>query len=233
MKARRSASTILQQKNTLDSVIAHDLKNLAFRLSALTQNIDENFDNPMFRKSMSEILVDTIRSMETMVKQFRAQQEGLVAKLQLDVNPILAEVIGALPQRAVRNIRVIMQLGEVPTLWGDPYYLHTAFRSIVQNGLEAMPDGGTLTVETSAVDRRKKKKVCVTVSDTGGGMNKEFLKEHLFRPFHTTKQEGLGLGLFNCRQIVCFHHGSVEVESAPGEGTVFRVLLPAAASNAS
>ncbi|MCX6865892.1 MAG: ATP-binding protein, partial [Verrucomicrobia bacterium] len=64
------------------------------------------------------------------------------------------------------------------------------------------------------------------VADNGCGMSPEFVKTRLFRPFHTTKTQGLGIGMFQCRKIVEAHGGSISVESQPGNGTCFTILLP-------
>jgi hypothetical protein len=214
-------------ERTVDSVIVHDMKNLAFRLSALLQNMEDNYDNPLFKKSMTDILDDTIGKMNTIVKRFRDNQEQIVVKLRVDLNQILSDLISTLPARRIRNLRVDAQLTEVPLLWGDPFYLHNAFHTIIENAIEAMPEGGVLTVKSGLIKRRKKPKLCIEISDTGVGMDQTFLENRLFSPFTSTKQNGLGLGLFTCRQILAIHHGTIEVESAPGVGTTFLILLPA------
>ena len=66
----------------------------------------------------------------------------------------------------------------------------------------------------------------LSVADNGCGMSAAFLKDSLFRPFHSTKQKGLGIGMFQSKMVVEAHHGNIQVESEPGKGTTFRVLLP-------
>lgn len=211
---------------TADSVIVHDMKNLAFRLSALLQNMDENYDNPLFKKSMTDVLGDTIRKMDTIVKRFRENQQQIVVKLRVDINQILSELVAGIPQRTTRLVNIQSELEEIPLLWGDPYYLHTAFLSIMENALEAMPEGGTLSLRSRFTKKRGKPMANIEITDTGIGMSQAFLETKLFSPFVSTKQNGLGLGLFNCQQIFAMHHGRIEVESSPGSGTTFRVLLP-------
>jgi signal transduction histidine kinase len=94
----------------------------------------------------------------------------------------------------------------------------------VQNALEASSEKGTVTVETCGEDGS----VCIRVSDTGKGMTEDYIKNHLFRPFRTTKETGLGIGLYQCRQIVEAHDGKIEVKSETGKGTVFTIYLPVA-----
>jgi signal transduction histidine kinase len=76
--------------------------------------------------------------------------------------------------------------------------------------------------------RKENNRVCIQVSDTGGGMTDDFMKNYLFKPFRTTKKAGLGIGLYQCRQIVEAHDGRIEVQSEPGKGSVFTTCLPVA-----
>ena len=66
----------------------------------------------------------------------------------------------------------------------------------------------------------------LSVSDNGDGMTREFMEKYLFKPFQTTKKQGMGIGLFHCKTIVEAHGGRIEVESEKGKGTTFRVMLP-------
>jgi signal transduction histidine kinase len=214
-------------ERTADSVIVHDMKNLAFRLSALLQNMDENYENPLFKNSMMDVLGDTIRKMESIVKRFRENQQQIVVKLRVDVNQMLQELTGTILAKASRNIVPDIQLSEVPLIWADAYYLHNAFSSVIENSIEAMPAGGVLGIKTELLTKRKKPRLVVEISDTGIGMTKSFMDNTLFRPFMSTKDKGLGLGLFTCQQIVQLHQGTMEVESAPDSGSIFRIILPA------
>ncbi len=223
-KKRKDPQSTVGQ--TVDSVIVHDMKNLAFRLSALLQNMDDNYENPLFKKSMLDVLGDTIRKMNDIVKRFKDQQQHVMVKVRVDVNQILSQLLDALPSGMTRNLKIEVNLGGIPLLWGDPFYLHNAFQSMIQNAAEAMPEGGTLEIKTKVLRRGKKPKVIVEISDTGIGMSQSFMEGNLFRPFITTKESGLGLGLFTSQQIFALHQGKIEVESGPNEGTTFRIILP-------
>ena len=224
-KEKRKSVRVSLQK-TVDSVIVHDMKNLAFRLSALLQNMDENYENPLFKTSMMEVLGDTIRKMDVMVKRFRDHQMQVIVKLRTDVNPILQDLLERIPAKTTKKIEIETSFSPLPLIWADAYYLRDALHSIVDNALEAMPDGGTLTITTKTIHRRKKTFLTIEISDTGIGMTQSFLDTRLFSPFVSTKEQGLGLGMFTSQQIVSLHHGTIEVESAPGAGTTFRILLP-------
>ena len=94
--------------------------------------------------------------------------------------------------------------------------------NLVLNAREAVLPSGEVRIETAQSNGW----VILTVSDNGCGMAPEFLNRSLFRPFQTTKKNGLGIGLFQSKMIVEAHKGRVQVESQPGKGTTFRIILP-------
>src|SRR5262245_3524458 len=125
-KTTARASRVSLQR-TMDQVIVHDLKNLAFRLSALLQNMDMNYENPLFKSSMTEILADTIGKMDTIVKRFRDHQQQVIIKLRINLNDVLTATLNTLPQKAIKQIKINTEFREVPTIWGDAFYLREAF----------------------------------------------------------------------------------------------------------
>jgi len=225
MTAKKKVVRVSLQQ-TVDSVLMHDLKNLAFRLSAVLQNMDESYDSPMFKQSIAEILGDTVRRMDGIVNRYRQSQEQIVVKLKVDINQILLKALEDLPARRLRDIQKEVELTEIPQIWGDTFYLHNAFNSILENAIDAMPHGGRLSVFTHMITARKKQKISIEICDTGTGMHESFSENGLFNPFRTTKENGLGLGLFTSKQIIGMHNGKIEVVSAPNSGTTFRILLP-------
>jgi len=110
----------------------------------------------------------------------------------------------------------------IPLIEADPVLLHRALENLVLNAMDAMPSGGTLTLRTAQKDGR----VHLEVSDTGEGLAKEEC-ERLFTPYYTTKRHGTGLGLAIVQSVVSDHAGTVTVSSVPGQGTTFRIELPA------
>jgi signal transduction histidine kinase len=96
--------------------------------------------------------------------------------------------------------------------------------NLIRNAFEASHD--MVMVETVC----ESGSACIRVSDSGNGMSEDFIKNDLFKPFRTTKEKGLGIGLYQCRQIVEAHAGRIEVKSEINKGTVFTIYLPAAES---
>jgi len=126
------------------------------------------------------------------------------------------------PSRPLYDIEARLPDKLVATV--EPERIENVVENLVINALEAMgANGGRLTVEAGSLDGDY---VFFSVADTGVGMSEEFKKTRLFRPFSTTKNKGIGLGLFTCREIVEAHGGRLEVESETGVGTRFRVVLP-------
>jgi signal transduction histidine kinase len=111
---------------------------------------------------------------------------------------------------------------------GDEYELQQAFVNLLLNAFEAMGPEGTLSISTELVTPKDSAtpQVCVTIKDTGAGILPEHMR-HLFEPFFTTKASGTGLGLAVTQRICQEHHGNILVESQPGTGTTFHVMLPA------
>ncbi len=227
----------LRQRNRGDafasanSLLVHDIKNLSFRLGALLQNLQKHYDDPLFKKSVVDILDDTVDKMDRMVRRCRDRRDGVIIKYPVDLNEILDRIIGGIPEEEhnERGILIEARYGRIPKIWGDPDFLGEAFAIIIQNGLEAIEEEkGKVTLETrSTTTRSGKRMVVVRISDTGCGMEPEFIRKCVFSPFCTTKADGLGMGLYACKKIVTLHEGSIRVSSRVGRGTMFLIAFDA------
>ena len=112
----------------------------------------------------------------------------------------------------------------MPDVNGDPAMLRQAFLNLALNAIQAMPHGGTLRI---AGEGTRGHRVRVSVSDTGVGIKPEHL-HRIFELYFTTKEKGSGVGLSMVYRTVQMHDGDIEVQSTPGAGTTFRILLPQA-----
>ena len=218
-------------RSTLDRVLVHDVKNVSFRLRLLLSNLEEHWDDPQFRETVKELLASTIERLEAAVGRLMAEPDAILVKVLLDVNDLLREV-GARPPRRQRaggrSPAVRLALGAVPRIWGDPFYLGDALGSLLENASEAAGPEGRVLVRSFAARSGRASRVVIEVIDNGFGMTPEFLRDRLFRPFATTKPEGVGLGLATASQIVRFHRGTIRILSQPGGGTLVRLSFPAA-----
>ena len=136
----------------------------------------------------------------------------------------LVERVLALYRARAAAVRIETGLAAgLPAVPADRDLLARALGNLVANALEAMPDGGTLSVKTRAVEEG----VALEVSDTGPGLTEE-QRTRLFTPYYTTKKGGTGLGLAIVQGIVSDHGGRIQIQSTPGAGTTFTLVLPSA-----
>jgi len=222
-------------RGTFDRVLVHDIKNLSFRLRLLLSNLDEHWSDPEFRKTVRDLLASSVERLEGIVGRFVAHEDAVLIKVELDVNGLLRQVLERPARRASRaasSSAVTLALGAVPRVWGDSYYLGDAFASLLENALEAAAPDGKVIVRSYSGRSAQRPRAVVEFIDNGAGMSAEFLRDRLFRPFETTKPQGVGLGLATASQIVRFHRGTIRILSRPGGGTLVRLSLPGIAEPA-
>ncbi len=220
-------------RSTLDRVLVHDIKNMGFRLQLLLSNLEEHYEDPEFKRSVQELLRSTVERIDGIVDRFAAHDEPVLIKVALDLNAIVREVAVGETRRGMgaagepgRRPGLALALGPLPEVWGDPYYLTDALKSLLENALEAVGADGRVVVRTFRFVRAERPRAVVDIIDNGTGMTPEFVRDNLFKPFQTTKADGVGLGLATASQIVQFHKGKISVFSRPGGGTVVRVIFP-------
>jgi signal transduction histidine kinase len=221
----------------MDSVLIHDMKNMGFRLGLLLDNLEEHFGDPEFKRSALELIEGTREKLDTMINRWTAHRDSVLIKVELDLNDVVREALRVARVRArsgevLKGASVATSLAPLPRVWGDLHYLKDAILAVVQNALEAVaPVGGRVDVRSFAEARGRRRWVVVEIEDDGPGMSEEFVSTRLFRPFQTTKPDGVGLGLYTSSQILLFHKGDLVVKSAPGAGTLVRITLPAGSSS--
>jgi signal transduction histidine kinase len=235
----RPGSSSARLRSALDRVLVHDVKNMSFRLRLLLSNLDAHWEDPDFRRTVRDLLASTVERLEGIAGRFAAHEETVLIKVELDVNGLLQRVAERPTRRGGRaggaagaGPKVSLALGEVPRIWGDPFYLGDAFASLLENAWEAASPEGRVLVRSFARGSTRRPRAVVEFIDNGSGMSPEFLRDRLFQPFETTKPEGVGLGLSTAGQIVKFHRGSIRILSQPAGGTLVRVSLPGIAGAA-
>ena len=219
----------IESLNMLGSILAHDMKNISFRLRCLGQNLEVNYDAPEFRDSLVRTLDYTSQQMDQMVKRFREQKDTVIVKLRINLNEVVRSALDNI-RRDAPGIRITEDYGDLPLFWADALLIENAVYNILDNACDAMPGGGHLAIRTMLVaapgETAAPLHALIEIADSGTGMPEEFIQDELFAPFVTTKQRGLGLGLYTCHQIVQMHGGNIRVYSELGRGTVFSLYLP-------
>jgi signal transduction histidine kinase len=144
-----------------------------------------------------------------------------------NINALIQKAISIIAaNRLAENISIQEELHDLPNIDVDDQQLMQVILNIALNGIESMPQGGTLTFRTSRIEATDGDAVGITIRDTGQGISKEALK-NIFKPFFTTKERGTGLGLAICQKIIKEHGGLIRVKSLPGQGSVFFIRLNA------
>jgi signal transduction histidine kinase len=139
-----------------------------------------------------------------------------------DLNEVIEHTLSGLQD--ISGAPITCDLRPLPKVILDPEQIQKVVTNLLLNAQDAVTNGGEIRVATG----RRDGWVELTVSDTGCGMSHEVMEKYLFRPFKTTKKQGMGIGLFHSKLIVEAHKGRIEVESTEGAGSTFRVMLPLA-----
>jgi signal transduction histidine kinase len=212
--------------------LAHELKNPLFPLQLTVENLvrartqnPEQFDE-VFRESSRTLLAE-ISNLKGIIERFSEFSKMPQPQLQpVQVNEIVRSVALLFhaqlqaPGRAA--IACKLELDEtLEPMAADPELVHRALSNLVLNAMDAMPNGGTLTLRS----RRDGGKVVIEVCDTGSGLTREEC-ERIFTPYYTSKQHGTGLGLAIVQSVVSDHGGRISVHSQPGKGARFLIELP-------
>ena len=232
LNARVGQELILSKEmesfHKFSAFVIHDLKNSISMLSLLLANAQGNLNNPQFQSTALETIDQAVRKMKALVDKLSSPPEGSTLVLrQTDLNSLLQKAVRELKIELVPNIKIEWNLDQLPQVNCDPAQMEKVFQNLLLNSLEAMPKGGRVTVMTRMLSNQAHPpEVRVSISDTGVGFNQEYIRTRLFQPFASTKKSGLGIGLFQSKEIVEQHGGRIWVESKEGEGTTFFMALP-------
>ena len=221
--------------------VAHDFNNILastiLHLSLLQGN--PNLDAET-QESLKELILDTQRAAALTRQLLLFSRRSILDVKVLNLNDLAANLLKMLGRLIGEHIKLVFERDEaLPPITADPGMIEQVLMNLAVNARDAMPQGGRLTIDINPVrvdtERLEGKVgveaglfVCLSVADTGCGMDEATLKR-IFEPFFTTKEpgKGTGLGLATVYGIVAQHKGWVDVESEPGKGTIFKVFLPA------
>jgi two-component system, NtrC family, nitrogen regulation sensor histidine kinase NtrY len=208
--------------------LAHELKNPLFPLQITVENMQrarerypEQFDE-VFREG-TETLLAELSKLKQIIGRFSDFAKMPAPEMQsVRLNELVGETVRLFaPQLEQARVRAALEIDpNTPPVQADPEQLTRALRNLVLNAIDAMPEGGTLTLRTTALEHGAR----LEVIDTGQGLTPEEC-ERLFTPYYTTKTHGTGLGLAIVQSVISDHKGRISVESAPGKGTAFRIEL--------
>jgi PAS domain S-box-containing protein len=229
----------MESIGTLAGGIAHDINNILNIISGYANVLLQNTNNTDKNSQHLEVIIETVDRGVSLVRQLLAMARKADTKFeQVTVSEVLQKLQAIINDTFPKQIEVTWDLeADLPAIMADHHQIHQAVFNLCLNARDAMPDGGKLIVSTGIVAGAELRKIsqeakedlycCITVKDTGVGMNMS-TKSRIFEPFFTTKRqgEGTGLGLAVVYGIVGKHGGVIDVESEPDRGASFRLFLP-------
>jgi len=232
---------------TLAAGMAHEIKNPLTSIKTFTEYLPQKGTDPAFREKFHHIVGHEVERINHIVRQLLEFSKPSDLDLrESDINKLLDETLDLLNNDFLKyNIKVQKQYTPLPPINIDPSQMKQVFLNLFLNAVDAMPTGGTITIQTNTInptnamnpinsinnprhttyDIRNTNPVAITITDTGHGIAKEDLK-HIFDPFFTKKEGGTGLGLSVVHGIIEKHGGHINVSSRLDYGTIFTITLP-------
>ncbi|MFQ6041682.1 MAG: ATP-binding protein, partial [Candidatus Poribacteria bacterium] len=213
----------------LSAGIAHEVRNPLLAIKGAAQFLQGKFKEYGEESEFASIIVEESDRINQVITNFLDYARPAKPKLQqMDIRGCLDRTL-TLINVELHHTKVELvrdYAPDLPNVLGDEKQLGQVFLNLILNAIEAMPDGGTLRIQTLKRMEGDESAFCeIRIKDTGIGMSTEE-QTRIFEPFYTGKEHGLGLGLAIVKEIVSEHGGTISVESEKGKGTTFTVILP-------
>lgn len=222
----------LASLGTLAAGLAHEIRNPLSSIQIFAQLLPKKYNDEEFRNEFGPIVVRDVQRITNLIENVLSLSKARPPEMASnDINALIEETLALLNSEIKKNkIQIIKTYGQVSPVKGNKEELKQVFLNIILNGIQAMPNGGTLKIESSFISslseaEEKQYYARVKIQDTGAGIEEHALKK-MFDPFFTTKPQGTGLGLALAHRIIEQHNGFIGVSSQAGKGVVFWVDLP-------
>lgn len=231
--AEQAASEALVEARQFDAFnkrfafVAHDLKNAVSQLSLIVANLARHRDNAEFQQDASETLRQSVERLNRLLRQLSTKAPGSASASA--PAPVKTIALAPLLEKMVAERRTLQEAAVTLTVdsgnavvVADEERLTAVIGHLIQNAVDAARDHGIVNIRLSDT----KKMAIVEVEDNGPGMDADFVRDKLFRPFATTKGSGYGIGVYESREYAQALGGRLDVFTRPGSGTIMRVMLP-------
>jgi putative PEP-CTERM system histidine kinase len=212
--------------NRLSAFVVHDLKNVVAQLSLVESNAQAHKNNPEFIDDVVTTIANATQKMNRLLVQLRSPQTASKSVSRVNLSAIIEQVVkhrsGSTP------IPEFNTDDDEITVLADKDRLASIIEHLVQNAQEATENDGFVRLRLYTQEKQAK----IDIEDNGAGMNEKFIRDKLFRPFVTTKgNAGMGIGVYEAREVARELGGTIEVESQPGKGTKFTLTIPVSGNN--
>ncbi|ABC63156.1 XrtA/PEP-CTERM system histidine kinase PrsK [Erythrobacter litoralis] len=201
--------------------VMHDIKNLASQLQLLSKNAEKHSENPDFRKDMLVTLSSSAGKLNQLLARLGRYGTGQpVVPRPVDLSALARGVV----RRFEADHPVALTRADACSVLADMECLEQAVVHLVQNAIDASDPGMPVSVDVSSDGLHGK----IEIVDSGCGMDPEFVRHRLFKPFVSSKEGGFGIGALEARELVRAMQGRLDVQSRPGIGSRFSITLPLA-----
>lgn len=211
----------------LASSVAHEIKNPLAGINGVIQVLLRDEEVPYKAKELLKELLNLTARLDRTVRNLLGFARDTPVNFKLaSINELIKKTLLIIEQQAITN-KVLIQIqldSSIPPALMDEEQLQHLLMNLILNAIQAMPDGGKISIRTSLEKRDEDRYIKVSISDTGVGIPKEII-EKIFDPFFTTRPHGTGLGLYICKRIIKSHNGEIWVESEE-KGSTFYFLIP-------
>jgi putative PEP-CTERM system histidine kinase len=206
--------------NKMTAFVVHDLKNLVAQLSLLLKNAERHRHNPRFQDDMFATVKHVEERMNKLLVQLSTGSHGEENLRPIQLAKVVERVVAA---KKTGRADIAVQASDAGlAAIGYEQRFERVLGHLVQNAIDATEPSGEVRISVAAEGRN----AVIEVSDSGCGMSEAFVRERLFRPFQTTKGNGMGIGVFEVAQYTKDMGGRIEVDSRPGAGTRFKLMFP-------
>lgn len=225
MEERLLESMQMESFNRFASFVIHDLKNVVGMLSLLDENAREKLNDTEFQRDAIRTIGRSVEKMKHLTNLLSSHKSPTqIIKIESDIVSLIEEWIPPLKERATSQGITLTVSGVKKLITEiDPHAIERVVTNLVLNAIDATSRGGSITVQ---IEREGKDWARIAVIDTGEGFDPIYLKERLFQQYHSTKKDGLGIGLVQSKTLVEAHEGKISIESEPDHGATVTVRLP-------
>ncbi len=207
--------------NQLSIFVMHDLKNAASLLSLILQNAPAHINDPEFQEDLLSTISSASKRLEKVMAKLRALKPPEEQELKpIDVNDVINKQVENF-QRLCTGIEIEWRPGTEVFCMANEELLRKVLENLLMNAKDALNEQGKIKIFVEELG----KKVKISISDNGPGIPLDFLESKLFKPFQTTKKDGLGVGLWQVKNFVKAMKGKILVKTSPGRGTTFEIIL--------
>ena len=224
MKKRSARAEQHERTERMVAALAHEIKNPLNSMKGASQYLHDLYRDKKDIFEFTGIIIDEINRLERYLNEFISFSRGMNLKLKLtNLENFVTGIVMIVKHSFPTDIRISVKKQNIPDIFIDPEQLRQVMVNFFSNAKDALE--GVERPEAEVIINSDLKNAYITVRDNGRGISKKDFK-HIFVPFFTTKESGLGIGLSISKTIVTKHGGRISVKSAEGRGTDFTISIP-------